>query len=123
MIFLQNLCKTLGINEWFVAQDGLHETIDDLVTAFNKTAQFKDHYLEFCIAGKEYVGKTGYTNYDMYLPKAERGSYSYGEVEAGKVTTYNESLHLKKAEVKEVKGFGDDIFTVPSKTSSDFSLD
>jgi hypothetical protein len=124
MIFLQNLCKTLGINEWFVAQDGLHETIEDLVAAFNKTAKFQEHYLEFCIAGKEYVGKTGYTNYDMYLPKSEKGKYAYGEIEAGKVMFYSEATHLRKAEVKEVKGFGDDNdFTIPSKTSSDFSLD
>jgi hypothetical protein len=124
MIFLQNLCKTLGINDWFIAQDNKHETIDHLVDAFNKTAKFQDHYLEFCIAGKEYVGKTGYTNYDLHLPKAERGSYAYGEAESGKVMIYSEAIHLKKTEVKEVKGFGDDdIYTIPSKTSSDFSLD
>jgi hypothetical protein len=124
MIFLQNLCKTLGINEWFIAQDNQHDTIEDLVKEFNKTAKFQDIYLDFCIAGKEYVGKTGYTNYDMYLPKAERGTYSYGEVESGKVITYVESVHLKKTEVKEVKEFGnDDDFNISSKSSSDFSLD
>jgi hypothetical protein len=124
MIFLQNLCKALGINEWFVAQNGLHETIDDFINAFNKTAPYKDVYLEFCVAGKEYVGKTGYTNYDMYLPKADRGKYAFSEVEDGKVLIYNEAIHLKKAETKEVKNFGeDDDFSVSPKTSSDFSLD
>lgn len=123
MIFLQNLCKTLGINEWFIAQDGLHDTIDDLVAAFNKNAKFQDHYLEFCVAGKEYVGKTGYTNYDLYLPKGDKGKYAYGEIEGGKVVPYSEALHLKKAEVKEVKAFGDDDLSIPSKISSDFSLD
>jgi hypothetical protein len=123
MIFLQNLCKTLGINDWFIAQDNKHDTIDAFVDEFNKAAQFQDLYLEFCVAGKEYVGKTGYTNYDLYLPKSEKGKYAFGEPNSGKVLTYSEALHLKKTEVKEVKAFGDDDLSIPSKSSSDFSLD
>jgi len=125
LIFLQNLCKTLGLNDWFSAQDGKHDTIDDFINAFNKTAKFQDIYIDFCVAGKEYVGKTGYTNYDMYLPKAERGTYAFGEADSSKVITYNEATHLKRAEVKEVNKFGDDDdnLSIPSKTSSDFSLD
>jgi hypothetical protein len=121
MIFLKTLCTNIGISEWFVAQDNLHDTIEDLIVAFNKTAPFKDIYIDFCIAGKEYVGKTGYTNYDMYLPKADKGKFSFGT--AGKVTVYDEKIHLKKTEVKEVKNFGDDDLSIPSKTSTDFSLD
>ena len=125
LIFLQNLCKSLNLNEWFTAQDGKHDTIDDFVNAFNKTAEYQDIYLDFCVAGKEYVGKTGYTNYDLYLPRAERGTYAYGEVGSSKIITYNEALHMKKAEVKEVSKFGndEDDLSIPSKTSSDFSLD
>jgi len=124
MIFLQNLCNTLGINEWFRNQDGKHETIEDFFHAFNKSAEFRGKFLEFCVAGKEYEGKTGYTNYDMWLPKAENKKYAYGELEAGKVIAYDEAKHLKKLETKEVKSFGeDDGFDTPSKSSSDFSLD
>jgi hypothetical protein len=124
MIFLQNLCNTLGINEWFRNQDGKHETIEDFVNAFSKTAEYKGKFLEFCVAGKEYESKSGYTNYDMWLPKAENKKYAMAEVEAGKVMTYDEAKHLKKIEVKDVKSFGDDetLFN-PGKTSSDFSLD
>jgi hypothetical protein len=58
------------------------------------------------------------------LPKAENKKYAYGELEAGKVMTYDETKHLKKLETKEVKSFGeDDGFDTPSKSSSDFSLD
>ena len=124
LIFLQNLCKTMGINEWMQAQHNKHNTIEDFVEAFNATAPIKDKYLEFCIAGKEYVGKTGYTNYDMWLPKAEKGKYAFGEVEEGKVIRYDEKIHLKKLENKEVSKFGDDDdFSTSSKTSTDFSLD
>jgi hypothetical protein len=124
LIFLQNLCKTMGLNEWMQAQHNKHDTIEDFIDAFNQTAPIKDVYLEFCVAGKEYVGKTGYTNYDMWLPKAENGKYAFGEVEGGKVINYNEAKHLKTLETKEVKNFGeDDDFSTPSKTSTDFSLD
>ena len=125
LIFLQTLSKTLGINDWFVEQDGQHETIEDFVDAFNMKAPIKDKYLEFCVAGKEYLNKSGYTTYDMWLPKAENKKYAIGEVEAGKVVTYDESKHLKKLEVKDVNNFGgdDDDFSAPSNTSSDFSLD
>lgn len=124
MIFLQNLCNTLGINEWFRNQDGKHETIEDFVNAFSKSAEYKGKFLEFCVAGKEYESKSGYTNYDMWLPKAENKKYAMAEVEAGKVMTYDEAKHLRKIEVKDVKSFGDDdsLFN-PGKTSSDFSLD
>jgi hypothetical protein len=124
LIFLQNLCNTLGINEWFREQDGKHETVEDFVNAFSKSAEYKGKFLEFCVAGKEYESKSGYTNYDMWLPKAENKKYAMAEVEAGKVMTYEEAKHLKKIEVKDVKGFGDDdsLFN-PNKTSSDFSLD
>jgi hypothetical protein len=124
LIFLQNLCNTLGINEWFREQDGKHETVEDFVNAFSKSADYKGKFLEFCVAGKEYESKSGYTNYDMWLPKAENKKYAMAEVEAGKVMVYDEAKHLKKLEVKDVKSFGDDdtLFN-PAKTSSDFSLD
>jgi hypothetical protein len=123
LMFLQNLCKTMGINDWMSAQHNKHDTIEAFVEEFNKTAPIKDRYLEFCIAGKEYVGRTGYTNYDMWLPKAENGKYAFGEVEEGKVIKYDESKHLKKLEVNNVESFGDDDLNMPSKPSTDFSLD
>ena len=124
LIFLRTLAHTMELDSWFLEQDGKHETIEDFVKAFNKTADFRDKFLEFCVAGKEYEGKTGYTNYDMWLPKAEGKKYAYGAVEGGTVIKYDETKHLKKLEIKEVKSFGDDddVFTKP-KTSSDFSLD
>ena len=128
MMFLQSLCKTLNINDWFVEQDNVHDTIEDFVAAFNKTAPYKDKFLDFCIAGKEYENKNGYTSYDMWLPKAENRQYAYGEKDSDKVLTYNESKHLKKLEVKQVSNFGDDnddddLFAKPNNSSSDFSLD
>jgi hypothetical protein len=124
LMFLQGLSKTLGINDWFVDQDGKHDTIEDFVKSFNKTAPFRDKYLSFCVAGKEYLNRNDYTSYDMWLPKAEGRKYAFGDLESNSIITYDESKHLKKLETKEVKKFGDDDdeLSMPSP-SSDFSLD
>lgn len=122
LIFLQNLCKALNINDWFAEQDNKHDTIEDFVKAFNLTAPFKDVFLEMCVAGKEYEGKSGYTNYDMWLPKGVKSGYAYAPV-GGKVMLYDEADHLKKMEVKQVESFGDDDLTIPTRASSDFTLD
>jgi len=120
LIFLQSLSKAFDFNDWFIKEDGKHATIEAFVDALNKAKPFKDKFVDFCISGKEYVGKTGYTNYDMWLPKAENKTYAYGV----NVMPYDETKHLKKIEVKEVTDFGaDDDFTVPKKSSSDFNLD
>jgi len=122
LIFLQNLCKTLGINDWMSKQHNQHDTIEKFVKAFNDEKPFKDIYLEFCVTGKEYMGKTGYTNYDMWLPKAQGGKYATGAIDSGKVITYNEDIHLKKLENTPVESFGDEDFSKPN-TGSDFDLD
>ena len=57
------------------------------------------------------MGKTGYTNYDMWLPKAQGGKYATGTVDSGKVITYNEDVHLKKLENKPVETFGYEDFS------------
>ena len=124
LIFLQNLSKSLGINEWFLEQDNAHDTIEDFVKAFRETAPYKDKFLEFCVAGKEYMSKSGYVNYDLHLPKASKGKYAYGEVEGGKVLFYDEKIHLRKLEVNNVAKFGDDDLSLSSeKQSEDFKLD
>ena len=120
LMFLQGLSKAFEFYDWFINEDGKHATIEKFVAALNKAKPFEDKYVDFCVAGKEYEGKTGYINFDMWLPKAENKKYAYGD----NVMNYDETKHLKKIEVKEVKGFGDDDdFTKPTKGSSDFSLD
>ena len=124
LMFLQNLCKALGKTDWFSAQDNKHDTIEEFVDAFNTDAPFADVYLDWCIAGKEYESKSGYTNYDLWLPKNSKKGYSYVQVDSSKLLQYDEAEHLKKMEVTPVDGFGSSNNTdVPSKAASDFSLD
>jgi len=124
LMFLQTLCKSLDINDWFVSQDNKHDSIEDFVDAFNNNAPFKDIFFSACVAGKEYENKNGYTSYDMWFPKGNKDGYAITS-KGGKVLPYNESEHLKKMETKPVDSFGDedDMFNIPKKSSSDFSLD
>jgi hypothetical protein len=112
----------LSINDWFVAQDDKHDTIEEFIEAFNNDAPFKDKYFDACVAGKEYEGKSGYTNYDMWFPKDGKGVYSIAP-KGGSVLQYDEETHLKKMETKEVTSFGDDDLDIPKRAASDFSLD
>ena len=123
LVFIKSLCTTLDIVDWFDAQDNKHNTIEEFITAFDKTAPYQDKYLDFCIAGKEYEGKTGYTNYDLYLPKSSRDGFAYAKLGSGKQLLYSEALHLKKLEAKKVEAFGEDDFEVSTKVGSDFDLD
>jgi hypothetical protein len=123
LVFIKSLCTTLDIVDWFDAQDNKHNTIEEFITAFDKTAPYQDKYLDFCIAGKEYEGKTGYINYDLYLPKSSRDGFAYAKLGSGKQLLYSEALHLKKLEAKKVEAFGEDDFEVSTKVGSDFDLD
>ena len=122
MIFLKNLTNALGASDWFIAQNDKHDTIEDFIEAFNNDAPFKDKFLDICIAGKEYEGKSGYTNHDLWIARGSKAGYAYTE-EGGNVMKYSEAEHLKKLEVKPVVAFDADDFSVPPRASSDFSLD
>jgi len=122
LIFLQNFCKALEVNSWFVDQDNKHDTIEEFVEAFNKEKPFKDIFFDVCVAGKEYEGKSGYTNYDMWLPKSSKDGYAFA-AKGGKVVPFDEQTHLKKMEVNPVENFGDDDLDVPTRSASDFTLD
>jgi len=124
MIFLKNLAHSLDMDEWFIAQDNKFNLIEDFVKNFSENAPIKDKYLKWCVAGKEYMGKTGYTNYDLFLPKGEGNKYAYADLESTKIVEYNEAKHLKKLEIVEKKEFGENTeFSIPTKNASDFSLD
>ena len=124
MIFLKNLAHSLDMDEWFIAQDNKFNLIEDFVKNFSENAPIKDKYLKWCVAGKEYMGKTGYTNYDLFLPKGEGNKYAYADLESTKIVEYNEAKHLKKLEIVEKKEFGENTeFSIPTKNASDVSLD
>jgi hypothetical protein len=108
--FLKNLCTALGGNapKWLTDQDGKHDTIESLVSAFNVDQPYKDKYLNYCLAGKEWKDKKGYTRYELFLPKFSKNGVPFEATTAkpSKILKYNDADHLKKAKVTEVTEFG-----------------
>jgi hypothetical protein len=123
LIFLKNLCNAIGCEEWFKAQNNKHNTIEDFVKAFNIERPFKEVFIDFCIGGKEYLNKAGYSSYNLWLPKSEKGAYAISQKDSGKTMTYNESQHLVKLSVAPVSSFSDDEDTDFTGGGDDFDLD
>lgn len=122
---VKNICTAVGALKWFEEQDEKYATIEEFVEAFNNDAPFKDKWLEFCLAAKEYTTKQGYTNYDLYLPKFAKGQVPYEMVDtdSGKLIQYDPATHLKKVEAKAVEHFGDSDQPVVAKSiSKDFDI-
>jgi hypothetical protein len=123
--FLQTFCKETHSLGWFAEQDNKHETIESLFEALNNDKPFAGKIIRVCIAGKEYVNREGYTNYDLYLPKYNRGQVPFETIEVEenntKVIAFDEQIHVKKRKVESVTSFGDDAPAAP-KSSGDFEL-
>jgi hypothetical protein len=122
LIFLKKVCSALGKDEWFLSQNNKHNTIHEFIDAFNRDKVSKDIFLDFCIAGKEYENKSGYTAHNLFLPKSNPGTYVFGEVDSTKVMTFNENDHIikmVKPVATPVESFGDNT----SLPGSDFDLD
>jgi hypothetical protein len=119
---LKNLCVALDCVSWLEEQDGKHATVKSLVEAFNIDQPFKDIYLNWCIAGKEYQGKTGYTNYDTFLPKFSKTGVPFEAVgvKASKLIAYNPTEHIRKKKTENVSSFSGD--TGSDIVNSDFEI-
>lgn len=116
--FLKSLCTALNINDWLVAQNDKHDTIESLVNALNKEKPFKGIELDYCLCGKEYTNKSGYTAYDLFLPKFVKGGSPFGK----NVIKFNPADHIRKKKASEsVTDFGGD--SSNDLVSSDFQLD
>ncbi len=122
LIFLKKVCAALGKDEWFLSQNNKHNTIHEFIDAFNRDKVSKDIFLDFCVAGKEYENKNGYTAYNLFLPKNNTGKYVFGEINSPKVMVFAENNHIikmAKPVAAPLKSFGDDT----SLPGSDFDLD
>lgn len=114
--FMKNLCTALDISNWLIAQNDKHDTIESLINAFNVEKPFANKVIEYCIAGKEYLNKAGYTTYELFLPNFSKAGAPFG---TKKVITFNPMEHIKKKKVENVTDFGND--DTPNNTI--FSLD
>lgn len=126
--FIKTLCTALGTKalKWLEEQDNKHDTIESLLTAFNNDQPFKDTYLNYCVAAKEYKNKAGYIAYDLFLPKFSKLGVPFEAIgtKPSRLLKYNDTEYLKKLKVTEVDQFGGDNSQAPlgDNAKQDFQL-
>lgn len=95
------LCRNIGLGlaDWWDAQDGKHDTVDQLTEAFIKEKPFAGVWFYACIAGKEYMsGK--YVNYELFLPREDRTLGKAVSLNKDKVQKFFEHTHLVRLQPK-----------------------
>lgn len=118
--FMKNLCTALGINKWLDDQNDKHDTIESLVAAFDNEKPFAGKAIEYCIAGREYLNRQGYVNYELFLPKFSKAGVPFG---TSRVITFNPDEHIRKKKVEHVQEFGTENSTeLSGGAAADFSL-
>lgn len=121
---IKGIAISLGVLEELKAFEKRHtdlDTIEEYVAALSAENPFKNKFMQYCIAGKEYLNKQGYTNYDLYLPKFSKTGVPYG---TSKVFKFNEELHIIKKKVEVVNEFETQDDGLSSTTlPQDFNLD
>ncbi len=107
---VKQICIATDSIAWLDSQDEKHATIESLIDQMNIDAPYKDKWLDFCIAAREYMNKNGYIDHSLYLPRFVKKSVPYEKhgLNSGNLIQYDESLHLKKVESKPVESFGED---------------
>lgn len=121
--FLKQLCVSIGCVNWLDTQDDKHDTIESLFKAFSKEKPYKDKFLRFCIGGKEYTNKGGYTAHQLFLPKYSKEGVPVekDDVQTSKLIKFKPEDHIRKKKVESVNDFGGDTSGGIS-TGSDFDL-
>ena len=115
--WLKQFSTSLGCLDWFNSQDEKHPTIESFFAAFAKDKPFANTFYRFCIAGKEYTNKGGYTAHELFLPKysKEGTPVEKDDVQTPKLLKFNPADHIRKKKVENVQEFGD-------SSGSDFDL-
>jgi hypothetical protein len=101
--FLRGICDAIGSKAvtWFESVDGVYSTMEEFVEGMNSSGIFDDIYLNWCIAGQEYLKPNGYTGIRLYLPKLEKNKVAF-EIENAtnsSIMVYNPDNHFQKAVV------------------------
>lgn len=103
--WISMFAKDIGVAQT-MAEAGIQaETITEYLEEA-KAYLLTGKYLHFCVGGSEYENKAGYTQYRLYLPKAEKGkcvyeTYVEGKEASAKFTIFNPATHIRKKKTSE----------------------
>lgn len=123
--WLKQFCIATESMAWFDAQDEKHDTIESFFKAFNEQKPYNGKFYAFCIGGKEYTNRGGYTAYDLFLPKFTKEGAPVGidDASPSKLLKFKPEDHIKKKKAEPVNEFGTDNSTPGISTdAADFDL-
>lgn len=108
--YLKLLAMECDANDWFIAQNGKFQTIQELVDAMNSAKVYKDKPLRVCIGARRYESN-GYMNNDLHLTKWNKKNKPFESASIPEseslVPKFVESEHVYTKGSKEVAGFSD----------------
>ncbi len=96
---IKRLSIALDIEQWFNDADSKFETIEAFVEAFNASKVFAGIFMFYTLAGKEFINKKGYKQYELFLPYPSTLGKAYSK-DKSKVQTFFEATHIRPAKVK-----------------------
>lgn len=101
---LQNLAKVTGVDEE-LSKVGA-DTIEEYIPLASDVLS-KGSFANFCVAGKEYINKAGYTQHDLFLPNSKEGKYAFTGLleDPNKLMVFNPSVHILSNKPTNVEGF------------------
>jgi len=104
---LKSLFMEVGQHDWFKAQDDKYDTkdIQKLIDAINKEQPFKDFYMYYCLASRQYLNKKNYKTDDLYLPKYSKETGKPFSVNMHDLIKFDIATHVVAPKVKEVQSF------------------
>ena len=98
LIDLVRIMTATDCEKWRKDNDKKFDTIEEYVAAFNHDAPFKDKWINICVCGKRYKNKSGYDDFNLFLPRDTRGKFAMTpENEKSKCIVFNETEHIKGA--------------------------
>lgn len=116
---LKSLCMEIGQLKFFQDLDDKFLSPEAMVKEINDSGIFKDHYLYWCIASKQYIKKNNYPADDLYLPRysAEAGKPFSKKMDG--LITYDMNVHLTKPKTAAVKNSDKKKEDKPAQTEMD----
>lgn len=102
---LKSLFIETGTLSWLEAQHEKYSSPEGLIELFNRDLPFKDMYLYWCIASRQYTNSRGYTADDLYLPKYNKELGKPFSVEPAGIIIFDFKKHVQTPKKKDVDNF------------------
>lgn len=96
---LKSLCMEIGELKWFQDVDNTLPTVAEMIKQINESNIFKNFYLYFTIASRQYLNKKNYVTDDLYLPRYSKEAGKPFSKKMDDLIKFNSTVHVMKPRV------------------------